>query len=53
MAKGNERKRRHHNNKGYRKVKRGKTRDEIKRLAKQLGIPYKIYPSVDMREEED
>jgi len=32
--------RRHHNNKGYRQIKRGKTREQVKRLAKKLGLPY-------------
>lgn len=32
--------RRHHNNKGYRQVKRGKTRDQVKAIAKRLKIPY-------------
>lgn len=31
---------RHHNNKGLRQVKRGKTRVQVKALAKKLGIPY-------------
>jgi hypothetical protein len=34
-------KRRHHNNKGYRQIKRGKTKAFVKKLAKELGIPYK------------
>jgi hypothetical protein len=33
--------RRHHNNKGYRQIKRGKTRLQVKRMARRLGIPYK------------
>lgn len=33
--------RRHHNNKGYRQIKRGKTAKQIKRIAEKLGIPYK------------
>lgn len=32
--------RRHHNNKGYRQIKRGKTVDQVKRIAQKLGIPY-------------
>lgn len=35
-------KKRHHNNSGYRQIRRGKTRIQIKRLAKKLGIPYKV-----------
>jgi outer membrane protein assembly factor BamE (lipoprotein component of BamABCDE complex) len=31
--------RRHHNNKGLRQVKRGKTRDQVAAIAKRLGIP--------------
>lgn len=33
--------RKHHNNKGLRQIKRGKTKEFIKRLAKKLKIPYK------------
>jgi len=33
--------RRHHNNRGLRQIKRGKTREQAKRIAKRLGIPYK------------
>jgi hypothetical protein len=32
--------RRHHNNKGLRQIKRGKTREQIERIAHKLGIPY-------------
>lgn len=32
--------RRHHNNKGYRQIKRGRTRDQVKAMAKRLGIKY-------------
>lgn len=32
--------RRHHNNKGTRKIRRGKTYDEVRRMAKRLGIKY-------------
>lgn len=32
--------RRHHNNDGRRQIKGGKTREQVKRLAKRLGIPY-------------
>lgn len=34
-------KRKHHNNKGTRQVKNGKTREFIKHLAKKYGIEYK------------
>lgn len=33
-------KRRHHNNKGLRQVKRGKTYEQVKRMARKLKIPY-------------
>lgn len=33
--------RRHHNNKGTRQIRRGKTRQQVKAIAKQLNIPYK------------
>ena len=32
--------RRHHNNKGSRKIKRGKTYDEIRRIARKLKVPF-------------
>lgn len=32
--------RRHHNNKGLRQIKRGKTIEQVKRIAKKLRIPY-------------
>jgi hypothetical protein len=32
--------RRHHNNKGYRRIKRGKTRDQVEHMARRLGVPY-------------
>lgn len=32
--------RRHHNNDGRRQIKRGKTRAQVKRIARRLGIPY-------------
>jgi len=34
------RERRHHNNKGFRQIKRGKTKDQVKKIAKRLGIKY-------------
>ena len=33
--------RRHHNNKGLRATKRGKRVEEVKKIAKRLGIEYK------------
>jgi hypothetical protein len=33
--------RRHHNNKGTRQIKRGKTAASQKRIAKRRGIPFK------------
>jgi len=32
-------KRRHHNTKGTRQIRRGKTRDQVAAMAKRLGIP--------------
>jgi hypothetical protein len=32
--------RKHHNNTGYRQIKRGKTRSQVERIAKKLKIPY-------------
>lgn len=34
--------RRHHNNKGLRQIKRGKTRKQVKQMARRLGIPYVV-----------
>lgn len=31
--------RRHHNNKGFRQIQRGRTRDQVERMAKRLGVP--------------
>jgi len=35
-------KRGHHNNKGLTQIKRGRTKEFIKRLAQKLGIKYKV-----------
>lgn len=32
--------RRHHNNSGLRQIKRGKTRDQVKWIARRLGVSY-------------
>jgi len=32
--------RRHHNNTGLRQIKRGKVREQVRAIAKRLGIPY-------------
>lgn len=32
--------RRHHNNKGLRQIKTGKTADHVRRMARRLGIRY-------------
>lgn len=32
--------RRHHNNTGYRQIKRGKTRSQVRHIARRLGVPY-------------
>ena len=32
--------RRHHNNKGTRQIKRGKTVEQVKRIAKKLRVPF-------------
>lgn len=37
--------RRHHNNEGRRQVKRGKTRLQVKAIAKRLRLPYKVSDS--------
>ena len=34
--------RRHHNNKGTRQIKRGKTADQMKRMAKRLKAPFVV-----------
>lgn len=33
--------RRHHNNSGFRQIKRGKTRSQVAAIARRLGIPLK------------
>lgn len=32
--------RRHHNNKGFQQIARGKTAEQLKRIAKKLGLTY-------------
>jgi hypothetical protein len=32
--------RRHHNNRGARQIKRGRTRRQVEEIAKRLGVPY-------------
>lgn len=32
--------RRHHNNKGHRQIRRGKTYDQVKHMARRLGLPF-------------
>ena len=32
--------RRHHNNDGRRQIARGKTRDQVREIARRLGIPF-------------
>lgn len=48
--------RRHHNNKGYRQIKRGKTREQVKAIAKRLGIKsermIKTEPFIFLRDQE-
>lgn len=34
--------RRHHNNKGERQVRRGKTVDQVKRMARKLRVPFVV-----------
>lgn len=34
--------RRHHNNKGYRQIKRGRTREQVREIARRLNIPYQF-----------
>jgi hypothetical protein len=33
--------RRHHNNKGLLQIRRGKIREQVKRIAEKLNIPYR------------
>lgn len=42
--------RRHHNNKGSRQIKRGKTADQVKRMAKKLKVPFVVKPEADPNE---
>ncbi len=32
--------RRHHNTKGYRQIRQGRTRDQVREIAKRIGVPY-------------
>jgi hypothetical protein len=34
--------RRHHNNKGYRQIRRSKTREQIRAIARRLKLPYVV-----------
>lgn len=38
--------RRHHNNTGLRQIRRGKTVNQVQRIARKLGIPYNKKDSV-------
>lgn len=38
------RSRRHSNTSGYRQIQRGKTRVQVRAIAKRLGIPYEVKP---------
>jgi hypothetical protein len=42
--------RRHHNNKGTRQIKRGKTREQVKAIAKRLGVgrpaPFEVWATM-------
>lgn len=44
--------RRHHNNKGYRQIKRGKTTDQVMAIARRLGIPYVTKRTADLKKGE-
>lgn len=37
--------RRHHNNKGLRQIKRGKTAGQLRAMCKRLGLPFRNRPS--------
>lgn len=41
--------RRHHNNNGSRQIKRGKTADQVRRMARKLGVPFKVKDETDRR----
>ena len=41
---------RHHNNKGYRQVKRGKTAKSLKAIARRLGLPFRAKKGFKMIE---
>lgn len=41
--------RRHHNNKGARQIKRGKTVEQVKRIARRLGVPFVSSPALPSR----
>jgi hypothetical protein len=42
--------RRHHNNKGYRQIKRGKTAVGLKAIAKKLGLKFTVRKVQDGRD---
>jgi hypothetical protein len=35
--------RRHHNNKGFRHVRRGKTKSDVARIARKLGLKFEAF----------
>lgn len=37
--------RRHHNNKGTRQIRRGKTKEQVKAMAKRMGVKYGPRPA--------
>ncbi len=43
--------RRHHNNKGRKQMRLGRTVDQVKALAKRLGIPYVTRTERDSKDE--
>lgn len=34
--------RRHHNNKGFRQIRRGKTKDQVRQIASRLGLKFAL-----------
>lgn len=43
--------RRHHNNKGTRQMKRGRTVDQVKRIARKLRVPFVTKSNKDHKDQ--
>jgi hypothetical protein len=41
--------RRHHNNKGLRQIKRGRTAKQVELMARKVGVPYRVGDVVTLK----